>query len=1158
MEELYFDSHLERHSDEKGNKNEFSFIINNLPAREKHALETLKITSIDELCKYDLSKLFVIRGYGATTVKRLQLLQKRFRGKEPGKEEYDPLTLLSPIKNIRLSGKEHNVLALLNIMTVGEFLNVDLSKMILPKGFGEKTRYLLAQSKKQILQELPIDSSLLPLEEHPVLMLPLNPREKKTLLKFRISTWREFAYFDFHQTKQIPNTGSGTLQSLLCKQTDIRAKFVCAKIDSLSDISYDDEYSVFLLDLTPGAKEILWDFGVTRISELTKTNLNILKFFYPSVKKSYEELYQIQRELSPVTNETENLLNNFLASTPVPSVGISNIATKFFQQKAIHSLRDFLFFTIAEEHPVLRKLQSEWQSRYTPAEFLHTIPSYSNLLFYRQKNQLRNSNIGLSLDNFKTVKDFLSVSFKDIVKLTGNNLETARIIQSAQYELLKSCLDFHKCFDFSVNDEREEGWRQKVSEESLSTLPFFSGKHNRNFSVEMFHETFLPDFGLDSIVKRNMLQITKKIGILSLGELLLTPCSYFWFLKYCSKTKIAEVQEKIQKILLSATNNSTQTGLTQTPPPPPPIFFVPLLPLDQSTPEAFFVSLLKRYINSDRVIDIAVQRIRGKTLEKIAQRYGITRERIRQIENKYKNRSDLAATQGVFAEVSQMLEKSITALQGFAPLHKITTQFAVDNGWSEQDCTQLLVKFLLDRITDKIVNHGKGYYSIKSYPCERCELLVSKITDFAEEAGHELLTDHDLLTRNNLLATLLNTCCSGCVDLPPKISEFFLDWKCISDPLYSQLFRDDEIYRSTNRSMQKMVSNVLKRSTHPLNVKEILTLIHYRTQNNSFTKRQVSTAVFVLSTQKKEIFLWDRGGIYAHRKHIPVDNPLLITIEQKLKQLIKKAKTPYLSLYTLFSEYQPECEAEGIPSAHALHACLNARGVLGVAFMRSPCISVTNEKHERRNVDLLENWVAQKKGIISCESLKHYAQEIGLNALQYNSTYGKLKSLVRYEPGLIVHLNSLDWNQAKQESILLLAKDYWNDCISQGSLYARADQLLSEYEDRLPELAHGITWTFNLLFSLLLQSESVITFGNTYLVYSFKNGGSAPQTFGDVIVEILKRTFGGKAKLNEISSYLRDDLQLVRARLTASMLHNHPSLIITKHEIYLAKGKNVS
>ncbi|MDR2705087.1 MAG: hypothetical protein LBC02_04840 [Planctomycetaceae bacterium] len=1147
MKETYFNSYLEGYSDnEEGNESEFSFIINNLPARERHALETLQITSVDVFCKYDLTELFALRGFGETTVTRLQLLQRELRGED--QEEYSRLTIESPVKSLKLSNKEHNALTLLNIVTIDDLLNFDLSKTGLPRGFGEKTRYLLTQSKKRILQEMSIDLPTLSLEECSVLTMPLNPREKKILVKFHISNWHELACFDFHHIGDVPNIGVGTLQSLLSKQIEVRTKIIHDKIDSHSDFSYDDEYSVFLLDLTPSAKETLWHLSITRISELTKANLNFLKFSGTSLKDTYEELCQIQREFSQMIKDTEIPLNDFLASVPLTSIGISEIAAELLRQNDINSLRDFLFLEIPEEYLALRQVQFELQCQYTPVKFLRFIPSYFNILFYRQKDKTQSNEIGVYLNNFETARDFLSISFEHIVKLTKNNQKMARIIQSIQYELLKSCLDFHQCFDFSVNDEREQSWRQELSEESLYTLPFFGGTHNRNFSGDAFHETFLPGLRLNKVIRGRALQFFLQLGITSLGELLLTTHSHFFLIKRCSKTKITAIQERIRKILFSPPNDPIQSGWSQA---KIDQFVFPLQtsPLDKSAPKAFLISLLKRYIRSERTIDIIMHRVGGKTLEKTARVYGVTRERIRQIETKHKNPADFVYAQNIFVEVREMLEKSIVAIGGFASLDKIAIQLAVDNGWSEQDCTPLFAKFLLDRVKDHIINLGHGYYSVKSFPCTKCELLIAKMSSLAKE------TNQDTIIRNNLFVTLLNTCCPECPDLPRRISEDFLNWKYLSDPLFSQIFSDDEIYRSTNPSLPRMVADVLEKAKHPVSAREMQTYISYRAENNIFTERQVNTAAFNLSIQKKDIFLWDRGGVYAHRKHLPLNSPLLVSIEQKLRQLIKKARTPYISLYTLFGEYQSQCEAEGIPTAFALHACLRARGVLKIAFMRSPYISVTRKKHERRNVAMLENWVAKKKSVISNQSLKHFARQIGLNAQQCYCTYACSKSLIRYEQGRIVHLKSLNWNQAKQESLLVWAKKHWKECLSRGLPCASTTQLLSKYKARLPRLANGIPWTPNLLFSLLQESESVITFGNTYLAYGFKSRGSAPQTFGEVVTETLKRQFGGKAKLSEFSLYLREELQVVRLRLTAGMVRKYPGLVVTKHEIYLAKEK---
>ena len=1129
MENHYSDKHSDENTAEEEPAVEFSFILSNLPTRERNALDTLAITTVDAFREYDFTSLFSVRGYGELTVTRLQALQKRIRTSGRCDEQEERLSLQSPISHFKLSTKERNILQLLNVMSVGDFLRLDLSVCTIPKGYGSITLRLLAESKKRLLRELSVELPDVSSLKRSAFSLALSPREKGVLIKLGISTWWDFACCDLHQIDDIPNFGSGTLQSLFVKQMEAREKIICEKIDSTSEFSCDDVFSVFLLELSPTIKEALWHIGVTRISELFHANLAILKYAPSSVRGAYEELSQIQKDFSPEPL-SESPLNDYLASTPAEQSGVSGVSLDFLRQNSVNSLQDFIFFTVPKESFTLVQLQFEWRSRYAPIDFLRYIPAYFGIAFRLQKNRCQSSNVRSYSLSSETVKDFISTTFEDLVQFTGGDLSIVREIQTAQYELVAYCRDFQKCIDVaSITDERSQGWEQDISGESLMSLPFFDGKPNRG-ATKHLHESFLPSIRLDKIVRGSMLEPLKRIGISTLGELLFVPKSHLLLVKQCTNGKISGVRTRIRKLLF---------------PPSPP-------PLDKSTPGTFLTSLLQSYVHSDRAIDILLQRINGKTLENIAEMYGLTRERIRQLEKKCKNPSALVVAWGSFAEVRKILEFSMVKLCGFAHAKQIALQLAKDNAWSEQSCSQLFVEFLLDRITDAFVNHGNGYYSTVTYPCEKCGMLTAHISSIVEHANDRLVN------RNHLLSSLLKSCCSECLELPQRITESFIDWKCLSDSRCRRILGEEEIYSSSKRSIQKMVYHILKKSDRPLDTEDILAVVKHYTESEDFSERQVRNAASTLSSSSKDVFLWDRGGIFVHRKYIPVNKPLFALIEERLKQMIRKAKTPYIALYSLFSEYKSECESEEIPSAHALHACLKARDIPGIAFMRSPCVSVTDEKHERKNIEMLENWVAQQQDIVTNKSLKRYAHDIGIDSHRFASAYANMKSLVRYGAGLNVHVDSLGWNHVKQGILFTSASAWWERCITQGSLFARTDELLAECEDALPDIANDIYWTSDLLFSLLSRSESIVTFGNTYLAYGLKNNESTAQSLGDIVVEVLKKSFGGGANLSEVSSYLRDNLRVLRLRLTPNMVQNYQGLVVTEHEIYLSGGNNAS
>ena len=350
----------------------------------------------------------------------------------------------------------------------------------------------------------------------------------------------------------------------------------------------------------------------------------------------------------------------------------------------------------------------------------------------------------------------------------------------------------------------------------------------------------------------------------------------------------------------------------------------------------------------------------------------------------------------------------------------------------------------------------------------------------------------------------------------------------------------------------KTVYGVLKSSNAPLNPKEILTIIQRRMEGNDFTEKQIKNATCGLSGRKTDIFLWDHGKVYIHRNNIPTNLSLLTQIEKRLKEMIKKAKTPYIMLYTLYNEFASECKAEGIPSAYALHACLKARNIPGIVFMHSPHVSTSSKKHKRQTVELLAKWIAKQKNTVAYLSLKRHAHEIGLGRQQFLNNLTVMKSVIRYGSGHWVHLDSLDWNQQKQEILLDIAKNYWEHCIENNSLFARTDELLSLHENKLPELANNIAWTPELIFSLLSPSDSIVTFGNTHLAYGFNTVDSSPKSLGDIVIQILRERFDGQAGQKEISSHFRE-LKVIRSNLLPKMLDDHPGITITNGEIYLSE-----
>jgi len=746
-------------------------LIAGLTAREKKVLKTLGITTIEDFCEYDFKQLHGIRGYGELTVYHIRKLQSKLCAMDRYVlPRHIPITLNTPVKNLRLSPKEIKALLLLGVVTAEDFLKADLSQVYSLKSYGERTHNALIQSRKRILAKLPDAPNYneLALANISVTTLGLNTRESAALRKNQISSLEEFAWFDLRQMG-IPSIGAGTLQSLVSKQWDVRLKMNNQMLCMTSTFSCDDKGSVFQLDLTQDAKETLWQLGIIRISELVNTNFRILEHASSLISEVFHELQTAKSDLENA--ETADIFNDFFSSCSLQQLGMQESQIEILYQNNVDTIQDFLFFTVPGEHIALRQIQSDWRGWYTPKEFLLKIPTYFNICFYQQRNHVQDVAVKSYLESFTSVTHFFSTPYEDIVKLTEGDLSAARHIQSLQYETVKSCLKFHEKLDFPfIRDEREPYWMNEITEDTLLTLPFFSGKPNRGFAASSFHESFLPHTELHKITKaRLLLQPLDRNGM-TLGKLLLTPHSHLSLLDHFTKSSIHTIQMRIRKLLLL---------------PPPPL-------LDKSTPDSLLISLLKSCVKEERKIEVFLNYIHEQTYVKVGKKFNVSHERVRQIVKACKQSTALALARPPFTEAASMLEFSMIKLGGFAHIRQITGQFADDNVWNRQDCTQAFVAFLLGRVSNKFEYHGQGYYSTLSFPCLSCQRLNETVS------GMTLDTSDKPVTWQTFFSTLKSTCCSDCIQLPRQVPKSFLEWYMLGDHP-EIVVTNDEIYLSDRK-----------------------------------------------------------------------------------------------------------------------------------------------------------------------------------------------------------------------------------------------------------------------------------------------------------------------------------------------------------------------
>lgn len=1044
--------------------------------------------------------------------------------------------------------KEANALQLLNIKTVREFLLLDLSKVYSLKGFGDTTYNDLKNSREAIKEILSAGGNYIPaptVTESPALNAPITfdnlfrTRELNALKSLKVKTIADFLQCDLNRALELRSVGELTFQSLVKKQRALREKHWQEKTPPPADLVYS-------LGLSKEQENLLRTLHISKVDEFKHANLEFLRGnarFQQNIVQSLLKLRKtITGDLSPNEfQQNDSWLNSYLQDVPLNDLRMPESAKTFLKDNHIETLQSFLFFKITCDHEltvrelsILVNIQTEHRCQYTPNQFFSNFPSFSSEQIHERIDRcsqiVRQALLGKNLAS----SDFFALSFENISDLVdGNYLATLELL-TAQYELIA---EFIGVKNASSNDPVLFAWRQKATNKNVNKLPLFSGYKNCGFSIESFHESFFPLMKISEIqvLSNKRVEYLRDAGIELFGDLLLFPCDHLGFIRSFTEISINKLKEEVYKILIPVESSA-----------------------DTSSPENLIRSLLRQSNTDDRNAEILLSRLSGKTLHSVANDFGLTRERVRQIERKVIKKLSAFSIKRKYVHLEQVFIDMMGRMGGFSHVSSIKSYLCNYFKWNEKECHTVFVDFFLQYFSGDYFCAGNHYYQIKNYLCVKCELVVPSIVKFV--CQNTLASTLPLIHNH-----LTNTTCRTCVQKESRVNGDFIEWVTSTIENVVELRNQGLIRTDQDRySIQKAIRQIIFSSDNPLTYKEIYRRLCSTDFFSSITEKQVRNAAMNLTEHTKDIFLWDRGSIFTHRRIVPRDKPVLKMIEMQLKHALNDTDVPYYALYPIYEEYREMCEHENIPSAHALFTCLKVRSIPNLYFLRTPYVSRHPDNQQRQNTHLLDAWIAEKKDLVDSVEIKRYAKKLGLDSFRYSTNFAYLDSVIRVGDSVYVHNDTLGWDQQKSEHLLLIARSFYNEKAASGEMFARTDDLLDEKEDDLPVLENNMAWMPSLIHSLLSRmskndEKQIRMYGNTDLAYGCSGCGSEePPTFYDILKKILMKEFSGAAALEEFEAYLRDELQLIRRGITSKMLRSGHGIVLTKYEIFLSETDDAS
>ncbi|MBO7726797.1 MAG: hypothetical protein J6S40_10070 [Thermoguttaceae bacterium] len=446
--------------------------------------------------------------------------------------------------------------------------------------------------------------------------------------------------------------------------------------------------------------------------------------------------------------------------------------------------------------------------------------------------------------------------------------------------------------------------------------------------------------------------------------------------------------------------------------------------LDFSSSDAFYTKLRtqvesalrqKRLVRSlrlgdERLIEIVTLHAHGTTLDGIGRKFGVTRERIRQIERKFW--TQVALCRSRFEQLESMLIKFLRRKGGFDRVDNLVDKFVRQYGWTEREVRYLLNHFF-EYLSDKFVYVGENseYVSLANHLCWNCpefKALVKKTVREVENRNESLtLENFAKLVREKVEAhRCVKSSQNTCMPKSSEVSTELFVWLFKEDPDL-RLFKERMTVRQKSQfpGLNRSILLVLKLSKRPMSKKDILEELQKTFPKHSFSLKQIQSTTSNSPQCCDYIYLWNRGGVhsetlYVYKDFIRTDQPVLKKIEDVLIKIAEQGVVPQVRLNSIFNKFSKECVEQGIPNVYALFSSLKVRGCPRLSFQRTPYIGFDGHEQKISNAKIIEEFVKKSGRSVSRQEMREFGRTLGLQDEHISNTI-VLANLVANQDGYV-------------------------------------------------------------------------------------------------------------------------------------------------------------
>jgi hypothetical protein len=261
----------------------------------------------------------------------------------------------------------------------------------------------------------------------------------------------------------------------------------------------------------------------------------------------------------------------------------------------------------------------------------------------------------------------------------------------------------------------------------------------------------------------------------------------------------------------------------------------------------------------------------------------------------------------------------------------------------------------------------------------------------------------------------------------------------------------------------------------------------------------------------------------------------------------------HVSATRLYRDKEVTCHLLGITGPVMLHSLLQLHGDDDLDMRQYPLVRLPGSSSKERSRGITEQVAAflreQDRPCSYHEIEERFVGSLGYRAGTVLNVVNR-DDVFRYLQSCVIHRAVVEWSEAKQAVLEAIAAQLFLECEKAGKWCGTCEDLLELYEDRLPQLANGITWTRRLLADLLDRGKSLTVLGNAHNAYVAQPNRSDIHNLDDLVWHIVQAEYRGAATVDEVSATLRR-YGVIRKQLTASMLRDQHRVVLSGHIVTL-------